>query len=194
MPWTGDYPKRSVSAWTPIWRTAPFAALIRPEWSGSRKRRSGPGTRDRAQKIRRLARPAPGKAEGGRRRGAPDRTARPRSPPRAVGLGRRRFPAFRGRGDLFHQFPHSAAPGIVFAGYGRTVGFLRTSNLGQPRRGFGIRSSSPEIPAETAGIPHADGEPLLADHTMLVKSLTDEEILAFDAALQKEISRTQGRI
>jgi len=47
---------------------------------------------------------------------------------------------------------------------------------------------------ETAGIRHADVEPLLADHTMLVESLTDEEIQAFDTALQKEISRTQGRI
>jgi len=47
---------------------------------------------------------------------------------------------------------------------------------------------------ETAGIRHADVDPLLADHTMLVESLTEEEIQAFDAAIQKEISRTQGRI
>jgi anti-sigma factor RsiW len=66
-------------------------------------------------------------------------------------------------------------------------------------------SDNPEVAAEfdqavrkslreTAGIRHADVEPLLADHTMLVESLTEEEIQAFDAALQKEISGTQGRI
>jgi anti-sigma factor RsiW len=47
---------------------------------------------------------------------------------------------------------------------------------------------------ETAGSRHADIEPLLADHTMLVESLTDDELQALDAALKKEISVKQGRI
>ena len=41
---------------------------------------------------------------------------------------------------------------------------------------------------------HADVEPFLSDHTLLVESLTDEEARAVDAALQTEISRNQGRI
>ncbi len=41
---------------------------------------------------------------------------------------------------------------------------------------------------------HADVEPLLADHSLLVESLTEDEIAALDTALQSEISRAHGRI
>lgn len=41
---------------------------------------------------------------------------------------------------------------------------------------------------------HAEVEPFLADHVLQVESLTDDEVLEFDSALQSELSRTQGRI
>jgi hypothetical protein len=47
---------------------------------------------------------------------------------------------------------------------------------------------------ETAPAKHSDVEPLLADHTMLVEGLTDDEVLAFDTAVRSEISHAQGRI
>jgi hypothetical protein len=110
--------------------------------------------------------------------------------------------AWAGAGSLL------LAAGVVFFAVSRTRSPLEFFSLtfDEPLASFEHRiADSPDVASDfdkavrtslwqSARSRHADVAPFLADHVLPLESLTDDEVLDLDTALQSEISRAQGRI
>jgi len=110
--------------------------------------------------------------------------------------------AWAGAGSLF-----LAAVTVFFAvSRSRTPLEMFSLAFDEPLASFEHRiSDSPDVAADfdlavrsslrqSARSGHADVEPFLSDHVLQVESLTDDEVLDLDSAIQSELSRAQGRI
>ena len=89
--------------------------------------------------------------------------------------------AWAGAGSLL------LAAGVLFFAVSRTRSPLEFFSLAFDKA---VRTSL----WQSARSRHADVAPFLADHVLPLESLTDDEVLDLDTALQSEISRAQGRI